>query len=206
MTFSPAKNKGTLYRYYRCSAAGRTGHSTCPTRTVNADKVEAFVVDQIRRIGADPVLQDETFQQAVAQVKAQRRGLKLEQRRLKADLSTSRADVHRLVETVSRLTGPAADATAAELATAQERVASLETRQAEIKVELSTLDVQVIDRAELARALEAFDPIWDVLLTPEKERVLQLLIDRIDYDGSVNQLDIAWRLAGFGQLVEEVGS
>jgi hypothetical protein len=44
-----------------------------------------------------------------------------------------------------------------------------------------------------------------VLLTPEKERVLQLLIERIDYDGSVNQLDITWRLAGFGQLAKEIG-
>ncbi len=107
---------------------------------------------------------------------------------------------------MSRLTGPAADATAAELATAQGRVASLEARQAEIKAELATLDVQAIDRDELARALEAFDPIWDVLLTPEKERVLQLLIERIDYDGATQQLAITWRLSGFGQLAKEIGS
>jgi site-specific DNA recombinase len=55
-------------------------------------------------------------------------------------------------------------------------------------------------------SLEAFDPIWDVLLTPEKERALRLLIERVDYDGGTGRLDIAWRLSGFGQLVEEVGS
>jgi site-specific DNA recombinase len=205
MTFSPVKKKGKVYRYYRCSAASRNGHGTCPAKSVNADRVEQFVVDQIRRIGADSALQEETFRQAVAQVKAQRRGLKLELRRLKTDLSTSRADVQRLVETVSRLTGPAAGATAAELATEQERMTVIESRQAEIKAELTALDVQAVNRDELARALEAFDPIWDVLLTPERERVLRLLIEKIDYDGTTQQLAIIWRLSGFGQLVEEIG-
>ena len=37
-------------------------------------------------------------------------------------------------------------------------------------------------------------------------RVLQLLIERIDYDGGTGKLQISWRLAGFGQLAEEVGS
>ena len=84
-------------------------------------------------------------------------------------------------------------------------MASAESRQAEVKTELATLDVQAIDRDELARALEAFDPIWDVLLTTEKERVLQLLIEKIDYDGATQKLAITWRLSGFGQLADEIG-
>ena len=42
---------------------------------------------------------------------------------------------------------------AAELATAQERVTSLETRQTEIKAELAMANVEAIDRTELGRAL-----------------------------------------------------
>ena len=123
---------------------------------------------------------------------------------MKSDLSTARAEVQRLVETVSRLTGPAADATAAELATIHEQVAGLESRQAKIKTELATLNAQAVDRADLARALEAFDPIWSLLLTPERERVLQLLIEKIDYDGGNGKLQIHWRLSGFGQLAGEL--
>ena len=160
----------------------------------------------IRRIGADPALQDETFRQAVAQVKAQRRGLKLDQRNLRKELSTSKADVTRLTETLSRTGGHAADAVAAELGKAQEQVIHLESRRSEIKTDLDTLDAQAVDRDDLVRALEAFDPIWDVLLTPEKERVLQLLIEKIDYHGGTGKLQIAWRLAGFAQLAKEVGS
>ena len=43
-----------------------------------------------------------------------------------------------------------------------------------------------------------------MLLTPERERVLGLLIDRIDYDGRDGKLEIPWRLAGFGELAAEV--
>ena len=49
---------------------------------------------------------------------------------------------------------------------------------------------------QASRALAA--PIWEVLLAPEKERILKLLIERIDYDGS--------RLAvRFRALAGEVG-
>ena len=200
------KNKTTRYRYYVCSKAQKQGWDSCPTKSLPAAEIERFVVDQIRRIGSDPALQEETFRQAVAQVKAQRRGLKLEQKNLRKELAKAHADVQRLVEAVSRTTGPAAEAIASELTTAQERIAGFEKRQAKMRTELATLGAQAIDRDDVARALEAFDPIWDVLLTPEKERVLRLLIERVDYDGATQRLTITWRLSGFGHLAEEIGS
>ncbi len=202
MVPTPTSKGARLYRYYSCRAAQKHGHATCPTKSVNADKVEAFVVDQIRRIGADPALQDETFRQAVAEVKAKARGLRLEARRLKNDLGPAKADVERLVAAVSRCDGPAADAITEKLTATQERLAVLRARQVEIKTELADLKSQSIDRDDLARALEAFDPIWDVLLTQERERVMQLLIERIDYDG--RELTITWRLSGFGDFAAEV--
>ncbi len=42
-------------------------------------------------------------------------------------------------------------------------------------------------------------------MTPERERVLRLLIEKIEYDGGTGKLEIAWRLAGFGQLAGEIG-
>ncbi|MHC4181479.1 MAG: hypothetical protein ACYSWU_28600 [Planctomycetota bacterium] len=172
---------------------------------VSADKVESFVVDQIRRIGADTQLQEETFRQAVGQVKAQRRGLKAEKKRLERDLLTAKSDVERLVGAVSRVTGQVAEAVAAELEKKQQHLATLENRQGEIEAELADLNAQAIDREHLARAMEEFTPIWEVLLTAERERVLKLLVERIDYDGSNQKLAIHWRLAGYGELAAEVG-
>ena len=143
---------------------------------MNANKIEAHTIDQIRRIGADPELQVQTFRETVRQVKAHRRGLTLEAKNLKRGIAKAKDDVKRLAGAVSRVDGAAADAIAAELADAQGQLTALEARHVEIKVELADLNAQAVDRSQLGRALEAFDPIWDVLLTPEKERVLHSLI------------------------------
>jgi len=204
MTHAPGRAHGRLYRYYRCQGAMKNGHAACPSKGISADKVEAFVVGEVKRLGVDPALQQATFDAAVAQVRAQRRGLKLEGKRLADELTRASADVERLVATVSRVDGPAAEAVAGELARAQERVRAIEARQATIKTELAGLDAQNVDRDAVARALVEFDGIWSVLLTPERERVLRLLIERVDYRGDTQQLTIRWRLAGFGQLATEL--
>jgi len=46
----------------RCTHAIKYGAGACPA-SVPAAKIEAFIVDQIRRIGADPALCAETFRQ-----------------------------------------------------------------------------------------------------------------------------------------------
>ena len=204
MTPHGTKSRGRAYRYYTCVAAQKQGHATCPSKSISADKVEAFIVDQIRRIGADPQLQDETFRAAVGQVKAQRRGLRAERKRLERDLTTSRADVEHLVGAVSRVEGSAADAIAAELAKAQSHVQTVEARIHDINDELDALKAQDVDRDDLARALEEFDPIWEALLIPERERIMRLLVETIGYDGGAGEMSIHWRLAGFGQLAAEV--
>ena len=205
MPHAPTSKGGKLYRYYRCQSAIRKGAAACSTKPLNAEKVERVVVDQIRRIGADHALQRATFEQAIAQVGAERRGLRAEAKRLERDLDAARADVERLVATLSRTTGPAADAVRAELERAQATVATLDARFAEVRARETSLAAMHVDEADVARALHDFDELWSVLLTPEKERVLGLLIAGIRYDGATGKLDIDWRIAGFGQLAEEVG-
>jgi site-specific DNA recombinase len=204
MTHTWTRTRTRLHRYYTCQRAQKEGHAACPTKSVPADRLEQFVVDQIRRIGADPELQQATFRQAVQQLQAQRRGLKAEGKRLERDLAAAHGDVRRLVDAVSRTTGTAAEAIQAELAQAQERTTTIEARLAEVRAQDVGLDGQTVDSADVARALEAFDPVWDVLLTPERERVLRLLIENIDYRGDTGELAITWRLAGFGELAAEV--
>ena len=138
-------------------------------------------------------------------MKAQRRGLRAESKRLDRDLKKIRGDVQRLVGALTRTTGTAAEAVRIELEKAQERVGTLEARQQDVQIEQNALDAQQIDQREVAHALESFDPIWDVLATPEKERVLQLLIDQVHYNGGSQELEIVWQLGGFGELAQEIG-
>jgi site-specific DNA recombinase len=206
MAVAPSQNHGRLYRYYRCLNSMRKGTAACPTKAVQADRVEHFVVDRIKCIGQDPALREETFRQALAQLEAQRRGCKMESRSLEREIAKARKDVERLVATLSRSTGAAADAVHAEVGTAQERVGTLDARLADVRDRETALAAQQIDEADLARALEAFEPIWDVLLTAEKERILGMLIEQVSYDGGTGKLDIAFRLAGIATLAAEVAS
>jgi site-specific DNA recombinase len=205
MVHAPSKAHGRMYRYYRCLNGMRKGANACPTKAVPAGPVEQFVVDRIRCIGQDPALRKQTFQAALAQVAAERRGVKVETRSLERQIAAARRDVERLVATLSRSTGAAANAVHGELVASQERFGSLEARLAEVRDREAALAAQQIDEADLAHALEAFDPIWDVLATPERERILNLLIERVSYDGSTGELDITFRFAGIATLAAEVG-
>ena len=48
------KKQTTRYRYYRCSAALKRGAKTCPSRSVPAEAIEQFVLDQVRLLANDP--------------------------------------------------------------------------------------------------------------------------------------------------------
>jgi radical SAM superfamily enzyme YgiQ (UPF0313 family) len=200
------RSHNRLYRYYVCQRAMKEGWSSCATKSVSALEVEQFIIDRIRGIGRDPELRRATFEEALAQLAAERRGLTAEAKRIERELVTARRDVERLVATLSRANGAAAGTVEVEVEKAQERVATLERRAVEIADRVALLDAQKIDEADLARALESFDPVWNALLTPEKERVLRLLIERVAYDGATKQMQIRFALPGFAALAADLAS
>jgi site-specific DNA recombinase len=60
------KKSGKRYRYYNCLNAQKRGWDTCPTKSVPAQEIERFVVEQIRGIGNDPALIRATVSQREA--------------------------------------------------------------------------------------------------------------------------------------------
>ena len=207
MTHTFNRNRhGRDYRYYRCVNGVKNGAAACTTGSVPAAKIEAFVVEQIQRIGSDPALCDETFRQVQTQVASERRGLKAEAKRIDRELAAGRGELDRVTATATRATGVAADALMAKLAETQERVMTLEHRHREATDRLATLAAQDVDPAEVGRALAQFTDIWDVLLTPERERVLRLLIERVDYHGANRELKITFSATGAKLLAGEIAS
>jgi len=49
---------------------------------------------------------------------------------------------------------------------------------------------------DIALALSIFDPVWGSLTPHEQVRVIHLLVQQIDYDGSKGKVAIAFRPAG----------
>ena len=88
-----------------------------------------------------------------------------------------------------------------QLADLQERIQSGERRLTEIREEVLRLRRELVDEQDLANVLHQFDPLWKSLSTREQARVLQLLIERIDYDGKDGKVSVTFRPSGITELV-----
>jgi hypothetical protein len=89
---------------------------------------------------------------------------------------------------------------------AQTDAEAVAARITETEGRVHALDSQHLGEADLGRVLEAFDGVWEALLVPEKVRVLNLLIERVIYDGVTEQLTLAYRPTGIATLAAEVAS
>jgi len=60
-----------------------------------------------------------------------------------------------------------------------------------------------VDEADLERALRLFEPVWEALHAKEQQRVLALLIERIDYDAAAGTVGFVFRPSGIQALAGE---
>jgi site-specific DNA recombinase len=79
-------------------------------------------------------------------------------------------------------------------------------RRGEIDAEMAFLQTTAIDRRDLSRALAAFDEVWACLLPREQERVIGLLIDRIDFDGDRETVAITFKPTGIKSQAADVAA
>ena len=170
------------YAYYVCSRAHNEGATTCPGTRVSAGKFEGFVVEQIQRMGVDEELLAKTASAAERVATEHQRRIADERRRIARQLE--HLDDER-------------DA---------DRVQTLRDRDAELTHDEAALGDGTVDPDHLRAALHGFLPIWDELFTAERERILQLLIERITYDPDTKDVEIALRPCGIDALVDEAGA
>jgi site-specific DNA recombinase len=202
MTPAHTTRKGRRYRYYCCTAAQKRGWDQCPSKSIPAGEIERFIVDQVRYVGKDPALWRETFAQAAAQTQArlaelegERRGLERDRRRWATEMQALAAEVG---------SAGASSGTAARLADLHERAHTAERRSAEIDEEVAALGLGQVNEEEVERALAAFDPVWEALAPREQARVVQLLVERVDYDGRSAEVSVTFRPTGIRTLADEL--
>ncbi len=198
------KQKARRYRYYVCAAAQKRGWDACPSKSVPADEVERFVVDQIRRVGSDPALRREVLAQARVQADARTAELESERKGLEKDLAGWHGDVRRLSGAVR----PGGDnaAVVARLADLQERIAGVEARVRKVREQIAGVREQMVDDAEAARALSLFSPVWDTLTPHEQARVVGLLVERVVYDGARGSVAVTFHATGIKALAGELAA
>ncbi|HTF55981.1 MAG TPA: recombinase family protein [Planctomycetota bacterium] len=200
MSAATTKKGNTNYRYYRCTAVDKKGTTACPVRYAPAEPLEAFVIDHLRRLGREPALVEETLQQAHREIASGLARLKDEGKRLEADSRRVKAEARRVLS--SKAAGSLATA---HLANLEERQGAIATRLAEIDAESQRLAGIKVDPIETKSALATFDPVWDLLEPREKERLVRLVVERVDYNGVAGEIGLHFHPLGLQSLVAEDG-
>jgi len=202
MGHSHARKGNRRYRYYVCLNAQKRGWKHCPAPSIPAEEIERFVVDQIRAIGNDPGLAAETLEAAQNQQRERALALEQERRVIERDRARAGAGIRKLAAELG--VAPVNGRTTARLAELNEQVRRHEQRLAEIDDECRQLAGTRLDGSEVADALRAFDPVWDSLTPRERARIIELLVERVDYDGRNSTITVTFRPAGIQSLSEEL--
>jgi site-specific DNA recombinase len=196
------RNGTKRYRYYVCSSAAKAGRKTCPAPSIPAGEIERFVVERIRAIGADPALQQQVFAQARQQDEACLSEWEAERRGLEKDLARWHAQLRAHVPACA---GADEDgATLAWLTDTQERIRGAEQQLLKLREQMCALRQRRLDADEVALALTQFGPVWESLAPREQARLVQLLIEKVEYDGVNGRVAIAFYPTGIKTLAEEL--
>jgi len=199
MIHTHTKKRDKRYRYYVCLNAQKRGWHTCPSKSLPAQEIEDFVVDQVRCIGKDERLLAETLDHVRREGEKRVRELEVEKRLLARDLKRQNAQ---LKQVAGR--GPGNDLAADRSADLHDRIRAGEERLTEVREELESLAHNQVNDQDVAQALARFDPVWGTLAPREQIRIIRLLVQRVDYDGRKGTVSVTFHPTGIKALAHEL--
>jgi site-specific DNA recombinase len=198
MTPAHSTKGSKRYRYYTCTRAQSRGRHACPSKAVPAGPIEAFVLERVKAVGRDPELLRETLDELRRGVTDRLDALAAEERLLAQEASRTRRESAELARRLGgKDSGPEALSALAEL---QARAAAQERRAAELTAERRGLEDAAVDEAAAAQALAEFEPVWESLAPRERHRLLDLLVEKVEYDGAKGSVTITFHPAGLKTL------
>jgi len=165
--------------------------------------MERMIIQQIRVIGSDSVLQSETLKQVKHSVRDVNSTLTAEGKKLNAALNRLKTEKSDLLKALvcGHANGGGITERMAELET---QAATIATRLADIETERHSAQQAALDPQDLSAALNMFDPIWDVLFPIEQARIIELLIRQIEFNGKTQKMTVEFRPTGIKALAEEI--
>ncbi|MFP4217134.1 MAG: recombinase zinc beta ribbon domain-containing protein, partial [Phycisphaerae bacterium] len=191
------RKAGREYRYYACARKVRTGYEQCPLPTLPAGEIETTVVDQLRILLRPPDVIARTYREVR---KAGETGPDAETLARLADLrrrhEQTQSSIRALLDVGDHGEGFLAD----ELKRLSAELKAL--AKAIRETEAQAAKGEPVELNQVADALRAIDPVWEVLFPEEQRRIVQLLIEKITIHTS--GIDIRFRTNGIEQIVHEL--
>jgi site-specific DNA recombinase len=63
---------------------------------------------------------------------------------------------------------------------------------------------RLIEESDVTAAMDAFDPVWDSMTLREQIRIVHLLVEKVDYDGTNGKVSITFHQNGIKKLAQEI--
>jgi site-specific DNA recombinase len=200
MSPSHTTRQNKRYRYYVCNNAQKRGRHNCSGASLPANEIERFVLDQIRCIGSDPAVIGETIRQTRMQSTQQIELLTQEKKRLEKDLGKYERSTQAMIG------ADLSNKDTAWLAELQSRIRPIEQRLSVVRDQLQSLDRELIDEADVTTALGQFDTLWESLKVAEQNRLIRLLVERVDYDGQAGTIVVTFQPSGIRSLIQQANT
>jgi len=192
-TGSPQKT----YRYYTCGRAAKSGHSSCPVKSVPAGEIEGAVIHQLRAMFRSPEIIAQTYQAPRLLEAEEIERLRTERTELESRLEELRQSARRLMDS-----GVADSETADEIRRVNEEFVDTQHRFRDVDEEIEGMQARFVSEHDVAECLRRLEPVWDELFPLEQSRIVHLLIESVTVN--TDGMNIKIRGNGLHSLVSEV--
>ncbi len=193
------KRRGKVYRYYICIHGSKHGAGSCPVGSVPAGEIERAVIEQLRVVFEAPEVVAATVRAAREQREARLEEVTHQHTKATAALATFREEAQRLM---SGVLGNSA-LVAGRLAELTAQVEEQGRAVTQADQEMQALSPRVGEQ-EVIEALASLDPVWEELFPTEQERIVQLLVRRVEV--GAEGLDVELRVEGLESLALDLRS
>ncbi|MCC6363109.1 MAG: recombinase family protein [Bryobacterales bacterium] len=186
------------YRYYVCYHAQQHGWNKCETKSVAAQNLEMAVIQAIRKLGSDPVLAQRTVEHARAQVAKRVEQLREEEAAAKERLRR----LHSEMVCAATVSGEedVAGSRFDRMMEVHKEVQEIEERMSVIREELTALQNDPLNVDDVLAELRRFDDVWDSMRSHQQARLVNLVVQRVGYDGRTQKVTVAFRSQGMREL------
>jgi site-specific DNA recombinase len=189
-TYSKKTTDKKAYYYYVCSNKLKNTKQACNSRPLPAVKTEEFVVSHISKLGQNNHVIDALILKAQNDKTLHIAKLQDEKSSIEYNLELAIKQKDILAE------NPDGD----NYLINKDHIERLKTQINEISYKISSLNNLEVNAKEVSTVLTKFMPIWDSLTQQRKERVLNLIFDKVTWRSDEESLDFVFNPIGISLL------
>ncbi len=186
-----------LYTYYICEKDQKRAVSTCELKRIPAGDIEKIVVEQLSGVFRSPSLVSKTYLAARDFEHQEIERLQDQKKIIDKDIANVRQQALELMRPENSATN-----TDGKLTTINRQSVNLAKQLTNINNSLQNLCGETITEQGVATTLQTMDIFWENLFPLEQNRLIRLLVERVDI--KTTGLDLRLKTSGMTNLITEV--